>query len=151
MAFSCNWFELVTTLDADVTPTRNMDITQISLRLLRHNTTTGTLSIQVRDSNSKIIASSSSVTISAMASLSYAVVDTPFPISVKLQKDLNYKIRLVPAGGYSFSSNNHIGWLQDTDYETDSERRVAITYANGRGFSGPFDYLPFEKRLVVRG
>lgn len=147
--------QLVTTLFQTVTPTENVDCRAMYMSLYKNNLPSGNLTLQVQDTNSKLIKASNAVTI---ASIDAAVSNDDFAhglfrfdLIFNFRKNATYRLVLVPGGGYSFTSNDYISWKRDFDHTDTALRRVGISYTGGQGYNAPYDFLAVERKTLRKG
>lgn len=100
----------------------------------------GSLQIQVWDSNQKVVASSSAVAISSISAANYFHGEVRFDISVNLRANASYYVSLVSTG-YTYSSTDFIGWI--TDYDL---RKVSLA----SGLLGDATHSPLLLELWTR-
>jgi len=115
-----------------------------------HNAPSGSLTMQIRDANKRLIEASETITIATMrtafSNVAYIHSDFRFLIDAPLKKNTNYFIYLVPSGGYSFSESNYIGWCNDFDL-----RKVTADYASPVGYNSPLLLEIWDRKNVSKG
>ena len=126
--------ELKTTLTQDILiGVSNLNVEAIRPRLYKHNTATGSVTIEVRDTNGETIKASNTIAISALSAAAFFHGFIQFDINIGLKAETTYQIALVPSGGYSFGESAYVGWVLDHE-----DPQVGIGYsAPNNGFSSP--------------
>lgn len=109
--------ELKSYLEQKVVSKGIHNVEAIRLHLYKHNTPSGSLKVQLRTENG-LVAESSPVQISDVASSDYFHGMIRFNINLQLKKDTEYTIRLVSEDGYSFSESSYVGLCLDFDFNT---------------------------------
>lgn len=143
--------ELVTELSQTVVPERNMRIRAIYVGLLRYNTTSGTLKLNIEDENGELNEESPTVDVSSLGALDYVHGLFRFDLQASIRKDTSYKLTLVAGGGYSHSSSTFVGWKRDFDFTDEPLRRTPASYSGAKGYNSPREYLVVEKRAIRKG
>jgi len=135
--------ELISALRQKITPTRNLSIEHIRLDLLKHNTVTGSLLVNVRDASGYLIKSSSSITIASIDAAAYFHGMIRFDINVSLKSGTTYIIELASTG-YTYSTSTFVGWNNDFDL-----RNNDVSYSSSFGISAALRMELWE-RVQVR-
>jgi hypothetical protein len=104
-----------TDLQQIVTPDRNTIVEAIRPHLYRHNFASGSLKVQILDGSDVLLAESAAVAISSIDTANYFHGYVRFDVTAYLAKDTPYKVRLVNAGGYTFSEAAYVGWVNGYD------------------------------------
>ena len=124
--------ELKTTLNQEIlVGDNNLNVEAVRPRIYKHNAPAGSLQVQIRDTNDKIIASSNSVTISSVSASAFFHGFIRFDINAGLKAGTTYRLFLVPSG-YTFAESDYIGWVKDHE-----DRQVGIEYTPNAGFQSP--------------
>lgn len=119
--------ELYSELFQVVKPLKNEFIQAIRVHLYKHNNPVGSLKLEIRDNNNKVIATSNTVNISEIAGQFYHGLIT-FEVSVSLQKESDYRLYL-SSTGYSFAESAYIGWCNSYDqlsYESEYQNTNSL-------------------------
>lgn len=124
----------------------NLLLYAIRPHLYKHGNPAGTLKIQLQDSNSKVIANSETLNISAISAATYFHGYVRFLISSPLTNLVSYRAVLIPGGGYSFSESAYIGWCKDFDL-----RKVNALYSPNSGLNAALDLELWIRRSIDRG
>lgn len=151
--------ELDTELYQEITSTKNQFIDAFHLHLIKYNQPSGSLLVDIRDSNDKIIATSSAVSNADIHSNAdagngqdYYHGLVRFLIDFNMRKGTTYRLVLKSTGGYSFSSSVFIGWCKDFDHlNKDGLRRTGVSYSGAVGYSSSFDFVAHSKVLLRKG
>ena len=122
-------------LTQEVTPSKNTIVEAVRPHIMIHDCDTGSLSIEIYDSGDSLIATSNSVDISSISSAAYYHGYVRFNINAYLAKNETYSLKLVGAGGYSFSPASYAGWVNGYDLA-----KYPLAYTPGSSLSFPFDY-----------
>lgn len=98
-----------------ITPNENIQVEAIRIHLYKHNSPTGTFTLQIRDTNNRIVAASSeSFEASDFSSAAFFHGQVRFYLKAYVQKGRQYRVCLVPTG-YSFSESAYLGWCNSYD------------------------------------
>lgn len=138
--------ELSTVLDQKITTTRVCHLAHIRPHIYKHNSASGSLKVQVLDTNKKLIAESNAVAVSSVSAVAYFHGYIRFDINVSLAANTSYYIRLASTGGYSFSESNYIGWVSGHDLG-----KYSATYSPSSGPSAALDIEFWERRKPSKG
>lgn len=139
--------ELGTSLFQQITVGSNrLDVEAIRPHLYLHASPSGSLQVQIQDTNGKIVAQSNTRTITSMKTLAYAHKFFLFSIKASLKPNETYRIALVASGGYSFSESAYVGWCNGFD-----SRTHLASYGVPFGTRAPLDFELWTKRLIRRG
>jgi hypothetical protein len=96
-------------------PEKNLMLEAVRPHLYRHNWPTGSLKVQVLDSDDNVLAESASVDIEDIGSQNFFHGYVRFLVNVGLVKDETYKFKIVGEDGYSFDESAYIGVCTDYD------------------------------------
>lgn len=102
----------------ELTVARNTIVESVRPHIYRHNFATGSLKIQIIDSEDDVIAESESVDIADILGPDeedFFHGYVRFDINAGLKKDETYKFKLVGEGGYTFDEAAYIGWCNGFD------------------------------------
>jgi len=127
----------------------------IRLNLYKHGHPPGGMSVKIRDTNGKIIGSSTEVTVAAIdaditsADFFHGLVR--FAIDIPLRKETTYQIALVANGTYAFNetasgSTGYIAWLTNFDGS-----RVDFDYSQTVGIHSALDLEIWGLKELTRG
>jgi len=121
----------------------------IRAHLYLHNTPTGTLKLEIRDNLDVLIASSDTLTISAMYSSAgftkpYVHGVFTFNFDSPMSKETDYKLALV-ASGYTFAESAYVGWAKDFDL-----RKYDANYSPTAGYQSSFMFEVWDDQNKVR-
>jgi hypothetical protein len=137
--------DVLTTLDQEITPTKNTFVTSIRPHIYKHNLPSGSLRVKILDSGLTELASSNAVTIASIDSefsgVAFVHAYIKFDIEWGLTKDTDYFIRLETEGGYTFAESDYVGWCKDFDL-----RKYSAAYESNIGWSSAYDFEVWEKR-----
>ena len=132
--------ELKDPLDQELqTPDKPMFLYAIRPHLYRHNFPAGSLTVQILDTNKKLVGESETLNISEIdmddgsAPNNFYHGYVRFLIDTPLQSNTIYWIRLNYTG-YSFSESAYIGWCTDWEH-----RKYDADYTANSGFGGALD------------
>lgn len=124
--------ELVTELKQKIRATSNVDMYALRLHLYRHLLPTGSLFLELRNSNNVLIKTSEVIDIADIPQTqNYFHGYIRFILEYPLREGLEYFIAL-KSTGYTYSGSAFIGWCNDFDL-----RRVESNYAPNAGISAP--------------
>lgn len=123
----------------------HIDVTNIRPHIYKHLAPAGSLSIEIRDTNNRVIATSNSVTITDISGSNYFHGYVKFDINAHLKSGESYYIAL-KSSGYTFSEAAWVGWC--TDYDL---RKYDADYSQATGFCSAMDLEIWEKRDRIRG
>jgi hypothetical protein len=138
--------ELVTTLKQEISLLdKDLLIHAIRPHIYRHNFPTGSLNLEVWDSNQRTIAVSSSVAIASIGTENYFHGYIEFPFVEPLKALSTYWVALKASGGYTFSESAYIGWCNDYDL-----RKVDADYTPNDGVNGALDMEFWVKKRAIR-
>ncbi len=98
-----------------VTRDRRTIVEAIRPHIYRHNFPTGNLKVQILTEADDLVAESSEVPISSIGTEDFFHGNVRFLLNAYLDKNTNYKIKLVGTGGYSFNESAYIGWCVGFD------------------------------------
>lgn len=96
-------------------PDKNMMLEAVRPHIYRHNWPTGSLKIQVLDSEDNVLSESETVSIEDIGSENFFHGYVRFLVNLGLQKDQTYKFKVVGDDGYSFEESAFIGVCNDYD------------------------------------
>jgi hypothetical protein len=102
-------------IEQDFTPSNNTIVEAIRPHIYRHNMPSGSLQLAIYDSSNTLIATSDTVSISAIGILAFYHGYIRFDINAYLQEGQLYKMKLSSSGGYSFSESAYCGWVNGLD------------------------------------
>lgn len=139
--------ELLQSLFKEITITeRNRDLRAVRPHLLVFNREgcIGSLRVKILDMNEKIIAQSDAIPISTLGESPYIHGYFDFPVKAGLRVGESYLIAVVAEGGYSFSEEAWIGWVNEAGF------RDTATYLVNK-WNAPFDAELWESKQVRRG
>lgn len=124
----------------------NVQLYAVRLHLYRHLNPTGTLTVELRNAENQLLASSAALNITSIpATLDYFHGWIRFLLSYPLKKNTEYFIALKAGGGYSFSESAYIGWCNDFDL-----RHVSSAYAPDGGTSAPLGIEVWSNEYKTR-
>ena len=98
-----------------VTRDRRTIVEAVRPHIYRHNFPTGNLKVQILTEADDLVAESSEVPISSIGTEDFFHGNVRFLLNAYLNKNTNYKIKLVGTGGYSFNESAYIGWCVGFD------------------------------------
>jgi len=137
--------ELVTELKQKIRATENVDMYGLRLHLYRHNTPAGSLFVELRNENNRLIKTSEVIAITSIpVNQAYFHGYIRFLISHPLKRNSEYYIAL-KSTGYTFASGNFIGWANDFDL-----RRVRSNYAPNAGINAPLGLELWANETITR-
>ena len=117
----------------------------VALRLYRHSTPSGTISVELRDASGGKIDASSATTITDIGSGNYWHGYYRFLLDVGLRKNTTYQLVLT-SSGYTFQESAYVGWCNDFGVVTRTHG-----YSPAQGVSGPLDFKLWVREKVTRG
>lgn len=139
--------ELVTELAQGVKSTSGVrNVRHVRPHLFRKGAPAGTLKVEIRDSSGGLIATSPTVAISAIGTLTYAHGYVKFDVTAQLAPGVTYQIALVPGGGYTFAESDWIGWCNGYDLG----KYPPIVPVSG-SLNQPLDMEIWEFKQVFKG
>lgn len=124
----------------------NTQVAAIRPHLYRHNFATGSLFIEVQDTNNRIIATSNTIAISAIGTLDFFHGYVRFDIEASLKANTVYDISLRSTGGYTFAESAYIGWVNDFDLA-----KYDKNYVPANSFKDALDMEIWERKVIERG
>ena len=122
--------ELKTSLTQTVTLTREMWLKAIRIDLYKHNISSGSIKVSIKDGATEI----------GSKTLTMAFIEANVPVSntylhgmitfelsnpVRLPKQ-DYQIVMEGAGGYSFTSNSFVGWKKEYENRTNTPTDITV-------------------------
>ncbi|RTL05230.1 hypothetical protein EKK58_08765 [Candidatus Dependentiae bacterium] len=119
-----------------------MFIVALRPHLYIHGSPSGTVKVQILDTNNRVVTESSSVSISTLKTLDYAHKYYRFDLSANLSQDTSYKLAVVCEGGYSFSESAYVGVCLDWD-----NRKSSVGYSPSTSYEQPLDIEVWERRI----
>lgn len=108
-------------------PTKNYNVEAIRPHIYKHGSPTGSLKLQILDSQNEIVAESTEVPISSISDATYFHGYVRFYINVHLKNDVEYRLVVMGTGGYSFSESAYCGACNDFDLQTLDRNYTAIS------------------------
>lgn len=102
-------------LSQSFTPSKNTIVEAVRPHIYRHNFPTGTLKIEIYDSEDALVAESESIDIADIGSAAFFHGYVRFYIDAYLAADETYTFKLVGEDGYSFSEPAYCGWVNSVD------------------------------------
>lgn len=135
--------ELKTVLSQEITtPARAVHIEAIRPHLYKHLAPAGNFKIQILDTDSNLVAESSTLTAADISASNYFHGYVKFTVKCTLSASTNYFIQLA-ATSYTFSGSAFIGWCNDYDL-----RKYT---SSGEGIYSPLDMEIWEYKTKLRG
>ena len=116
-----------------MTPLKNQLIYAVRPHLIKYGSPTGTLALQILDTNGKVEAQSASMNISQIPG-NYWHGYQEFQINAAVLANNDFRVALVGGGGYTFSETAYIGWCSGFDLG-----KYPGTYGNAKGSNSPLD------------
>jgi hypothetical protein len=107
--------ELDTSLEQDVTPSRNTIVVAIRPHLYRHNFASGGLKLQILDESDTLVSESGEIQIEDIGTSDFFHGYVRFYINAYLERDTKYTVKMLPTGSYSFDESAYIGWANSFD------------------------------------
>jgi hypothetical protein len=139
--------ELSTTLDQLMTVgALDVQVSAVRPHLYKHQNPSGSLTLQILDTNKKIVASSNTIALSSIGSTTYFHGYIRFDINASLKAATSYYFRLIASGGYTFSESNYVGWANDFDL-----RKYSCNYTPSTGLSASLDMEIWARRKLTKG
>lgn len=126
-----------------IVPTENLNLVHIRPHLLIYGSPSGTLQVQVRDSNDRIAGASNTISISTLKTQTYAHGYFRFDITQPLISGVTYRIALVGGGGYTFSETDYVGWASDWNDE-----KISTTYTQSGDVDSPLDFELWVRKIA---
>lgn len=136
--------ELITVLQQEITPTKNISVEAIRPHILKYGNPAGSLIVNLKDTNGKLIKASTAVTIASISASNYFHGMVRFYLSAPLKSGVTYIIEL-SASGYSYAASDWIGWCNDFDL-----RVVDPDFSPAGGTSAPLHLELWERKVVTR-
>lgn len=137
--------ELQTELKQKIRATANVDTYAVRLHLYRHNLPAGSLFVELRNANNRLIKTSNVITIASIPQTqAYFHGYIRFLISHPLKRDSEYYFAL-KSTGYAYSGTDFIGWCNDFDL-----RRVRSNYAPNAGINAPLGLELWANETITR-
>ena len=137
--------ELKTTLNQEIlVGDNNLNVEAIRPRLYKHNVPAGTLQVQVRDTNDKIISTSNSITITDISAVAFFHGFIRFDINAGLKAGTTYRLFLVPSG-YTFTESDYVGWVKDHE-----DTQIGVSYSPSSGFLSPLSAQIWARNRTER-
>lgn len=96
-------------------PEKNLILEAVRPHIYRHNWPTGSLKVQVLDTDDNLLAESESVDISDIGTEDFFHGYVRFLVNYGLEKNVTYKFKVVGEGGYTFDEASYIGLCSDYD------------------------------------
>ncbi len=136
--------ELVTSLEQHLTvQDKIVQVVAVRPHLYRHNFPTGSLKVEIRDMADALVAESNTVAIADIGSEDFFHGYVRFDVSALLNKDTEYKFKLVHSGGYSFDEAAYCAWCNSFDLE-----RYPKNFSPSSDFRYPMDVEIWQRRKV---
>lgn len=134
--------ELITDLYQSITMTKNVNLTNVRMHLLKHGAPAGSLKVQILDTNGFLIEESNVVTIASItaATGAYFHGQVRFDISTPLMSGQTYRINLVGVG-YTFSETDYIAVNNDLNFA-----KVTKDYIPTESFDYALDMELWERK-----
>lgn len=129
----------------EISPTRNINMENIRPHLYIHGSPSGTVNVEFRDSNDRLIKAGTPQTITSLKTDTYAHGYYNFPLKVHLKKSQTYRVAIVCAGGYSFSESAYVGICVDWD-----NSKTTRTYTADSDEQKQLDFEIWERTLRMR-
>lgn len=128
------------TVYQSIKASKDMFVIALRPHLYIHGAPTGTVKVQVQDENGRVVAESSTQTITDLKTLAYAHKYALFYINANLVEDSFYRLAVVCGGGYSFSESAYVAVCLDWD-----NPKTEATYSPSAGFNGALDFEIWER------
>lgn len=127
-----------------ITPSEPIFVIAIRPHLYIHGSPSGTVKVQILDSNDRLVIESSTIALnsSTLKTLDYAHKYYKFDLNANLSADVSYKIAVVCGGGYSFSESAYVGVCLDWD-----NTKTSTGYTPDNDFEKPLDIEIWERRI----
>lgn len=93
----------------------NLFVGAVRPHIYLHNNPSGNLKVQICSSDGEVLAESSAINFSTIASDIEFHGYVTFYVDASLRKDTDYQIKIVAGGGYSFSEAAYCGVCADYD------------------------------------
>ena len=135
-------------LKQEVRSTRAQHIAHIRPHVLKFDSPSGSIAMQIQDVNGKIIATSNFLTGAQISSATYFHGYIRFDINASLSSDTVYNISMRSTGGYSFAEANYFGWILE---HNDFRKYQPKTGIDIDGMSSALDFEVWERKLVTKG
>lgn len=129
-----------TPLYQKIKPSRNTIVEAIRPHLVKFANPSGSLKLQIQDSEGNVIAESESLTITDLSEATYSHGKYRFYINAHLKKDTTYRVALL-SEGYSFSEAAYVGWCNSYDLSS-----YDANYTPSTGYSAPLSLEVFERK-----
>lgn len=130
MKLIVNELKAATPTYQSITVNKNSLLVAVRPHLYIHSNPSGSLKIQILDSNDELITESETLIISDITTSSYFHGYVRFYVNLYLKKDVEYKIKLASTG-YTYSKTSYVGWCNGFDlnkYEMDYTPVNLFTY-----------------------
>lgn len=132
-------------LTQEITATDNCILGSIRPHIYKHGAPGGSLKLELRDTNNKLIASSPLVTIASISSAAYFHGYIKFDLYAPLTAGKNYNIKLV-GSGYTYAPGAYIGWCNDYDL-----RKYDAAYSPSDAQYGALDMEVWKYKKILKG
>jgi hypothetical protein len=99
----------------EFTPTQNTLVYAVRPHIYRHLNPSGSLQLQILDTDDNVLVESEEIEISSIGSADYYHGYVRFLIDIGLKKDVTYRFKLIGTDGYSYSDSAFIGWCNGYD------------------------------------
>ena len=123
----------------------NLNVANISIHIYRHLSPSGSVKLQILDTNSKLIDESTSVTITSIGTGNYWHGLYPFTFDIGLKAKQSYILALTGTG-YTFAESDYVAWCTDFGNVTKTH-----PFTPNLDFSSPLDLKFWTKDKVQKG
>jgi len=114
------------------------NVYSVRLRVYKHNTPSGTLSVELRTSGGTLLATSTETRIESDVSGTYWHGMLRFNLAYPLTQGTVYQLRLLDSG--TFSESNYWGWCREFDFVNNDKE-----YTPANDINMPYMYEIWEK------
>jgi hypothetical protein len=135
-----------TPLFQQLTPLRDSVIYAVRPHLVKYGAPTGTLTLQILDTNNEVQFQSSPLDVTTISASNYWHGYQTFNIKAAVKKNNDFRVGLVAGGGYSFSESAYIAWANGYDLG-----KYAPTYPKPYGLNAPRDLEVWDYYEQKRG
>lgn len=132
--------ENVPTVFQEITMLQNMYLAHVRPHLFIKGSPAGTVKVQLQDENGRVIATSNSLTITALKTATYAHKYYRFDINANLIDGQIYRVAVICEGGYSYVESDFVGVCLDWD-----NPKVSASYINNGGVNAALDFELWER------
>jgi hypothetical protein len=128
---------------------KSLDVQAIRPELMFFANPAGSLTLQIEDTNGKLVAASETLSIAAIkaaiASLGYDHGMLRFYCNAYLRKNTSYDFRLVPSGGYAFSEAGYVAWCAGFELA-----KYGADYSPSAGWSSALNLELWGQKQIIR-